>query len=87
MPKIVSSTVLRNEYNDISSWCHQSSEVAFVTKNGNGDLAVMSVDAYDQMVARLSLYESLLEGRRDAQEGRVRPAAEVLADLREKYGL
>lgn len=87
MPKIVSSTVLRNEYNDISSWCHQSSEVAFVTKNGNGDLAVMSVDAYDQMVGRLSLYEALLEGRRDVQEGRVRPAEEALVDIREKYGL
>ena len=82
MPKIISSTSLRNEYNEVSSWCHESSEPAFVTKNGAGDLAVMSVDAYDDLSARASLYDKLHEGRADVRHGRVRDARDVIADLR-----
>lgn len=73
---------MRNEYNDISSWCHESADAAFVTKNGAGDLAVMSIDAFDDLTARASLYDKLLEGRADVQAGRVRPAREALVDLR-----
>ena len=40
MPKIVSSTILRNEYNDVSLFCHQKQEPIFITKNGQGDLAI-----------------------------------------------
>lgn len=82
MPKIISSTSLRNEYNDVSAWCRESAEPAFVTRNGAGDLAVMSIDAYDDLAARASLYDKLLEGRADVQSGRVRGAREAIADLR-----
>ena len=85
MPKIISSTSLRNEYNEVSSWCHESSEPAFVTKNGAGDLAVMSVDAYDDLSARASLYDKLLEGRADVQNGRVRDARDAIIDLRARF--
>ena len=54
MPKIISSTSLRNEYNDVSAWCHESAEPAFVTRNGAGDLAVMSIDAYDDLLRRFA---------------------------------
>lgn len=82
MPRIISSTTLRNEYNEVSAWCRETSEPAFVTKNGAGDLAVMSVDAYDELAARSELYDKLLESRRDVQTDRVRPAREAIADLR-----
>lgn len=82
MPKIISSTSLRNEYNDVSAWCRESAEPAFVTRNGAGDLAVMSIDAYDDLAARATLYDKLLEGRADVQHGRVRDAREAIADLR-----
>lgn len=87
MPRIISSTTLRNEYNDISTWCHESTEAAFVTRNGAGDLAVMSIDAFDELTARASLYEKLLEGRKDTEQGRVKPASETIANLRERYSL
>ena len=86
MPKIISSTSLRNEYNEVSSWCHESSDPAFVTKNGAGDLAVMSIDAYDELSARAALYDELLKGRADVQKGRVRPARDAIADLRSRLG-
>ena len=82
MPKIISSTSLRNEYNDVSAWCRESAEPAFVTRNGAGDLAVMSIDAYDDLAARATLYDKLLEGRADVQRGRVRNAREAIVDLR-----
>lgn len=82
MPKIISSTALRNEYNEVSNWCHAGAEAAFVTKNGMGDLAVMSIDAYDELSARATLYDKLLEGREDARNGRVRDAREAIGELR-----
>ena len=45
MPKIRSSADLRNNYNDISTFCHTYAEPVFITKNGKGDLAVMSIIA------------------------------------------
>ena len=44
MPNIRSSADLRNNYNDISTYCHSYNEPVFITKNGKGDLAVMSME-------------------------------------------
>ena len=52
MPKIRSSADLRNNYNDISTFCHTYAEPVFITKNGKGDLAVMSIETYEEMVGR-----------------------------------
>ena len=87
MPKVISSTDLRNGYNEVSAWCHQSSEPAFVTKNGAGDLAVMSMEAYDEMQLQLRMYEFIEAGRKDVLAGHVVPAREHLAALRERHGL
>ena len=43
MPVIKSSADLRNNYNEISTFCHNYPEPVFITKNGKGDLAVMSL--------------------------------------------
>ena len=44
MPAIKSSADLRNNYNEISKFCHTYPEPVFITKNGKGDLAVMSIE-------------------------------------------
>ena len=84
MPTIRSSADLRNGYNDISNFCHTYSEPVFITKNGKGDLAVMSMEAYERLVSdgMADLYALLTEGRADADAGRTRPAADVISDLR-----
>ena len=56
MPNIRSSADLRNNYNDISSYCHAYNEPVFITKNGKGDLAVMSMETYEVMSCRIELY-------------------------------
>ena len=84
MPTIKSSADLRNSYNEISNFCHAYSEPVFITKNGKGDLAVMSIEAYEQMQGRFALYSLLQEGMNDMQDGETRPFAEAMAELRAK---
>lgn len=82
MPKIRSSADLRNNYNDISTFCHTYAEPVFITKNGKGDLAVMSIETYEEMVGRFELYGKLQEGLDDVAAGRTRPLEDVISDLR-----
>ncbi|MDR0929729.1 MAG: type II toxin-antitoxin system Phd/YefM family antitoxin [Oscillospiraceae bacterium] len=69
MPNIKSSTDLRNGYNEISALCHERSEPIFITKNGRGDLAVMSIEAYDKITGREELYRLLDKGRAQRERG------------------
>ena len=85
MPKITSSADLRNNYNEISSFCHQYNEPVLITKNGKGDLAVMSIEAYEELTARFELYGALKQGLDDIEAGRTIPADEFLAELEAKY--
>jgi len=82
MPNIKSSTDLRNNYNEISTFCHESREPVFITKNGQGDLAVMSIDTYEMLNGKLELYRLLDEGRTAVKEGRKRPLTESISDIR-----
>ena len=82
MPSIRSSTDLRNSYNEISAFCHESREPIFITKNGKGDLAVMSIEAYEALNGKLELYRLLEEGRAAVKDGRSRPLAEVMSDIK-----
>lgn len=84
MPNIRSSADLRNCYNDISEFCHTYSEPVFITKNGKGDLAVMSIETYEQLVGRFELYGLIKEGLADIQNGDTRPFSEAVSDLRNR---
>lgn len=61
MPKIRPITDLRNNSNEIAEFCKSSQEPVFITKNGIGELAVMSMEVYERMQARLELYSKLAE--------------------------
>ncbi|MBO4888405.1 MAG: type II toxin-antitoxin system Phd/YefM family antitoxin [Firmicutes bacterium] len=84
MPTIRSSADLRNNYNDISNFCHQYAEPVFITKNGKGDLAVLSVEAYEQLVGKFELYGLLQTGLNDVKSGKTIPADKVMSDLRQR---
>ena len=55
------STCLRNDYNEISNFCKNENQPVFLTKNGEGDLVVMSIEAYTYREEMLDLREKLLE--------------------------
>ncbi len=84
MPTIKSSAELRNSYNDISNFCHTYGEPVFITKNGKGDLAVMSIEAYEQLMGRFELYSKLQEGLNDIEKGHTRPFSDAMADMRSR---
>lgn len=82
MPTIIPSADLRNSYNQISENCHKYNEPVFITKNGKGDLVVMSIEAYDSLNSRLELYSKIQEGIADEEKGNVKPAFEALESIR-----
>lgn len=82
MPTIRSSADLRNSYNEISNFCHDYSEPVFITKNGKGDLAVMSIEAYERLMGRFELYGLIQEGLEDVVAGNTRPFSEAMSDIR-----
>lgn len=84
MPAIKSSADLRNNYNEISTFCHNYSEPVFITKNGKGDLAVMSIEAYENLVGKFELYGLIQEGLTDIAEGKTRPFSEAMSDIRSR---
>jgi prevent-host-death family protein len=81
MPAIRPSSDLRNNYNEISKFCHQYSEPVYITKNGQGDLAVMSIETYERLVGKFELYKLLDEGVIAMKKKKVRPFKEALADI------
>jgi prevent-host-death family protein len=83
MPNIKSSTDLRNHYNEISAFCHERREPVFITKNGQGDLAVMSIETFEALSGKIELYRLLDEGRAAVKEGQKRPLSDVMRDLRQ----
>jgi PHD/YefM family antitoxin component YafN of YafNO toxin-antitoxin module len=87
MPTIKSSAELRNNYNEISTFCHNYSEPIFITKNGKGDLAVMSIELYEEMTSRFELYSQIKTGIDDVQAGNTRPFAEAMSEIRSRRKL
>ena len=71
MPIIRPSTDLRNKYNEISDLCHNTTEPIFITRNGSGDLAVMSIEALDKITGKFELYRLIERGLDDAKKGKV----------------
>jgi prevent-host-death family protein len=63
MPQIRPITDLRNT-TEISELCHQSHEPIFITKNGYGDLVVMSIESYEINLAKAALYDKLAEAEK-----------------------
>ena len=54
------SASIRNNYNDISKLCKQSGEPVYLTKNGEGDLVVMDIEAFVRRESMLQLRENLI---------------------------
>ena len=85
MPQIKPISELRNT-NEISELCHSSSEPVFITKNGYGDLVVMSMENYEQQQSRIALYRKLGEAEVSFANGaELLDSKDVFRELRERY--
>ncbi len=82
MPKIIPISDLRNKSHQVVELCHRG-EPVFVTRNGEGELVVMSQELYEEMTARLELYQKLDEAEFLEETGhKGKPHAEVMKSLR-----
>ena len=78
MPQIIPIRDLKNT-SEISELCHAVGEPIFVTKNGYGDMVVMSMEAYEKRMRMLA--------EEQIKAGKVRDAEGSTKELRKKYGL
>jgi len=69
MPIIRTISDLRNNFSSISDTVHSDDEPVFLTKNGIGDMVVMSLDYYEKQLARIELYHKLNEARDEIRNG------------------
>jgi prevent-host-death family protein len=60
---------LRNKARDLSRLCHESGEPIYITRNGEGDMVLMSLAAYERLEAQLELYRLLEEAEADVKAG------------------
>lgn len=87
MPQIRPVTDLRNT-NEISELCHARKEPVFITKNGYGDLVVLSIEAYEELMEVLHTDSVIREAEQElANGGELTDAREALSSLRKKYRL
>ena len=67
MPQIIPIKDLKNTA-EISEMCHKINEPIYVTKNGYGDMVVMSMEAFEKMQFESDVYFKLAEAEREAEE-------------------
>ncbi|KJS86259.1 MAG: prevent-host-death protein [Peptococcaceae bacterium BICA1-8] len=86
MPQIRPITDLRNT-NEISEICNKQNEPIFITKNGYGDLVIMSMATYERQIALVDVYKKLAEAEKQiADNGTpLLDGEEVFKKLRAKY--
>lgn len=85
MPQIVPIKELRNT-NEISKLCHMVKEPIFITKQGYGDLVLMSVETYDRLVGIAEIDKAIQESEGIlANGGKLTVAEEAFDELRRKH--
>ncbi len=85
MPIIRPISDIRNKFHTISEQCHEEQEPIFLTKNGKGDLVVMSIELYERQAASLELYKTL--GEAEAESSLNKPKIthkELMAKMQNK---
>lgn len=83
--RIIPIKDLRNTA-EVSQACHESNEPIFVTKNGYGDLVVMSVETYNEMLNTMAQDKAISESEEEfAQSGELFELEQALKDLKEQH--
>lgn len=86
MSKIIPIRDLRDT-GRMSEMCSHSKEPIFITKNGYGDMVIMSMAVYEQSLARLEMREKILAGKAQADEGLLIDGPTALEELGKKHGI
>lgn len=84
MPQIIPIRDLRDT-TKLSEMCNATNEPIFVTKNGYGDMVIMSMQAYEEQFARLNMHTKIMEGKAQADNGQLLDGPSTMIKLRKKY--
>ncbi|OKZ97545.1 MAG: prevent-host-death protein [Clostridiales bacterium 42_27] len=69
MPSIRPISDLRNNANEISDFCRQTREPVYITRNGSGDMVVLSMEEYERQQALIDLYGKLAVAEQEIASG------------------
>ena len=83
MPQIIPIRDLKNT-SEISDLCHSNEEPVFITKNGYGDMVIMSIETYEKTMFMNDVYKKLENAEKSVASGDVQDALESLKLIREK---
>ena len=86
MSQIIPIKDLKNT-SEISQLCHSTDSPVFITKNGYGDMVIMSMEAYEKALYLQTVSEKLALAEKQIDDGNVKDASAALKELRGKYGL
>lgn len=86
MPQIRPIRDLKNT-TVISNLCHESKEPIFITKNGYGDMVIMSIETFEKSNFLNELYGKVALAEADLKAGRVSDVDDAISDIRKKYDL
>ena len=86
MPQIVPISHLKNT-SEISEMCHSAREPIFITKNGYGDMVIMSIEKYESTLKKLEMYQDIAISEYQIDIGETKDAKLAIQEMRRKYGL
>lgn len=86
MPHIIPIKDLKNT-SEISDLCHKTDEPIYITKNGYGDMVIMSMEIFESTMRQLSIYRDIEISEKQIENGQIKDAGNALAGMRAKYGL
>ena len=86
MPHIIPIKALKNTA-EISDLCHSTDGPVYITKNGYGDMVLMSMESFEKMIRRFKMYEDIELSEKQLKEGESKDAKSSLSAMREKYSL
>lgn len=78
------SAAIRQNYNEIASLCKTTGEPVYLTKNGEGDLVVMDIDAFTRREKMLRLREELLTVEEERLHGEPDYTVDEVASMMEQ---
>ncbi len=86
MPTIIPIKDLKDTAN-VSELCHKENEPVYITKNGYGDMVIMSMEVFESLRKKWAVYSDIELSEEQIRQGKTKNAREALNSMREKYGI
>ena len=86
MPQIIPIKDLKNT-SEISDMCHKADEPIYITKNGYGDMVIMSMEIYENTMRQFATYRDIELSEQQIKNNQTKNAKAALREMREKYGI